>query len=278
MKPLCVLCLLLSLPAGADLVKGADLAKVSVAEVVDAVPAGSIIIISEQHGYAPHHQNQVTFLEALSARRPGLSVGMEFISLDKQSALDEYLSGRLPEADFLKAVEWGGIPYDFYRAQVQLPARAGGTTVGINAPRWLTGKIAKSGIDSLSAAEKALLPEGFTLGNSAYEDRFREVMEGHVSEEALERYFQAQSVWDETMADESCRFHKANPGKDFVIIVGDFHAAYGGGLPDRLKARGCTDTYVITQVLEPAEAQPHDKWGTRSDWIWIEPAQKTTGM
>lgn len=274
MKLLSALGLLFGFSATAQLVDGITLRQVSPAEVVGSIPAGSVIIVSEQHGLAPHHQNQVDFLEALNASRPGLSVAMEFLSFDQQDAVDAFLAGRMPEPEFLETVGWGNPPFEHYRRQAVFPRRTGGRTLAINSPRWLTGKIAKSGLDSLTAEERALLPADFTPGNALYKERFREVMDGHVSDEALERYFQAQSTWDESMADTACRFHLENPERDLIIIVGDFHAAYGGGLPDRLKARGCADTYVISQTTDLEEAKPHRRWGPRAEWVWVSPTSQ----
>jgi uncharacterized iron-regulated protein len=60
-----------------------------------------------------------------------------------------------------------------------------------------------------------------------------------------------------------------NPEDILVIIVGDFHVSYGGGLPDRLRARGAADVVTISQVLEKDEVKVHPKYGARADFVWV---------
>ena len=70
-----------------------------------------------------------------------------------------------------------------------------------------------------------------------------------------------------------------NPNQVLVIIVGDFHVQYGGGLIDRILARApglrvesvsqvdrslFTDDELILQI------GVHPIYGKRANWIWIE--------
>jgi len=254
--------------------------KVNLGRLVGQIEPGEVLVLGENHGFSPHHENQYDVLLNLVGLNPRglrLSVGMEFFPRFAQKAVDEFISGLLPETDFLGRVEWGGgISFDHYRRQVLFPKAAGGTTVALNARRSLTSKIAKCGLDSLTPTEREELPKDFTLGNPLYKDRFREVMGGHVKEEQLERYFTAQSAWDEVMATTACEFLAANPEQTLVVIVGDFHAAYGGGLPDRMKARGCRKVTVVSQLqvedlTNPENARdilPDSRWGRRGDYVW----------
>lgn len=257
---------------------GSTLKESSAQQVAQDIQPGTVVIVSEMHGFEPHHDNQVLFLETLAqVGLAKISVGMEFFARGVQNFVDQFTAGLMGEADFLEAAGWGGIPFDYYRRQVLFPNGHGGRTIAINASRTLTGKISKVGLAGLSAEEKAELPPGFTLGNAGYRARFSETMQGHVPEVAIQRYFEAQSVWDEVMAYETTQFLRAHPDHVFVIIVGDFHAAYGGGLPDRLRARGASRVVTISQVNldglstseEDESVQPHSQWGARGDYVWV---------
>ncbi|MFN9065984.1 MAG: iron-regulated protein, partial [Bdellovibrionales bacterium] len=65
-----------------------------------------------------------------------------------------------------------------------------------------------------------------------------------------------------------------------VVLVGEFHKQYGGGLDDRLKARVLSSVMSISQVntsgLNSEEIKeaimPHPEYGPRADWIWAAPA------
>ncbi len=253
-------------------------AATTLAAVVSSLEPGGVAIVSEEHDLKAHHENQMAFLGELANQRlTPVSVGMEFFARPHQTFVDQYLAGTIAEPDFLKAVGWGGNTFANYRSQVLFPRDHAGTTLALNAARTLTGKISKVGIAGLTEKERAELPSGFTLGNAKYYERFRDTMKGHVPEEKIQRYFEAQSTWDETMAFTAAEFLKAHPKQRLVIIVGDFHAAYGGGLPDRLLARGVTQVLTLSQVNlaglssheEDSLMKPRSDWGPRADFVWV---------
>jgi uncharacterized iron-regulated protein len=204
---------------------------------------------------------------------------MEFFDYPKQNVVDQYLAGKLDEAQFLKDVNWGGFPFDWYREQVLAPLAVGGTAIALNAPRSLTGRIARVGVKGLDKSEAALLPPQFSVGSDLYFDRFLEVIGAtHPGDrQKFENMFAAQSTWDDTMAWRSIEFVDENPDEILVVIVGDFHVAYELGLPARLEARGVQKMLTISQVKvegltddEKSEyLKPDAKYGTRSDYIWI---------
>lgn len=267
-----------SSPAFADLYAGRSLQKVPVERALATVRPGQIVVFGEQHGFAPHHENQRLALRILNQNHAKVSVGMEFFEEQYQSHVDQYLLGQMSEQDFLRLINWGGTPFDHYREQVLWPQKTGNHVLALNAPKWLTRKISQQGLSSLSPEDQTLLPTQFAIGNSNYYERFELAMAEHVPASALTRYFEAQSTWDEFMSHNACEFIKSQPDQILVIIVGDFHAAFGGGLPDRIKARGCNDVVVFSQIKSSTLSQaelleqltPHPRWGQRADYIFVE--------
>ncbi|CAN5638121.1 hypothetical protein BH10BDE1_BH10BDE1_11070 [soil metagenome] len=257
---------------------GVTLAASSIDKVASQVQAGGVLIVSEQHGNQKHYAHQKLALQALAkSGRCAVSVGLEFLAWNHQDAITKYFSGALSEADFLRSTEWGSNPWVDYKDQALFPKSTGGSLVGVNAVRSLTGAISKKGLANLAPEETALMPPNFELGTAAYRERFDIVMGGHVPPDAVDRYFAAQSTWDDTMAWQAAEFLKMNPSHCLAIIVGDFHAAWGGGLPQRLRARGVSSVTVISQVETrdlsevelSAELGPHPNYGSRSDAIWL---------
>ncbi len=257
---------------------GGSLKSATIEDIVNKVDAGGVLVLGELHGNQTHYLRQRAALAALNATgHCTVSVGLEFLSWVHQSTVDSYFDGLLPEAEFLKAAEWGGNPFADYRDQALFPRLTGGRLIGLNAPRALTGAISKRGIGGLTAEELALMPPDFEMGRADYRERFELVMGGHVPAQALDRYFAAQSTWDETMAWQVATFLNLNPSHCVAIIVGDFHVNFGGGLPDRLKARGIKNVVTISQVDtfglgEPeltSELGPNPKYGSRADGVWL---------
>jgi uncharacterized iron-regulated protein len=252
--------------------------EISLKEALKNVRPGQTVVLGESHGTSVMAAQQVQVLETLREMGLSVSTGMEFFAYPFQNQVEAYLSGFLPEPEFLQQIEWGeGFSFDFYRQQVLFPKLGSEFVVALNAPRSLTGQIVKVGLEGLSEAEKALLPPQFSIGNEKYFERFKRVMSGpHMpTGEALNRYFVAQSTWDDTMAWKASQFLKAHPDQVLVIIVGEFHVQYGGGLPDRLKARGIVPTtfsLVNLQNLNDEEkineVLPSETDGARADFVW----------
>ncbi len=262
------------LPAGVIYQQG--LMPVSLESALSQVGPGQIVVLGEEHGAMPIADQQVQVLETLRNKGLKVSVGMEFFAYPYQDVVDSWRQGQIPEDEFLKKIEWGmGFPFAAYKRQALFPSSQE-TVLALNAPRTLTGKISKMGINSLSAEEKALLPPGWTRGNERYFKRFQKIMGDHLpNPAAVENYFDAQSTWDDTMAWKATEFLKSHPEDVLVIVVGEFHVQYGGGLPDRLRARGAkviTFSQVNLEGLSDVEqreaVQPSSSEGPRSDFVW----------
>jgi len=252
---------------------------VSLEQALQAVHPGHIVIVSEEHDVEQHHVNQLAVLQVLKRLRLKISVGFEFLSYPGQPRVDEYVRGDLQEPEFLRAVHWGGYPFDWYRPLVLFPVEAGGFTLALNAPEPLARALAQKGVGGLSDTERSMLPPDFQLGSARYFERFASAVgqHGELSGNAIRNFFAAQSAWDDTMAWQAVEYLRSHPDQVLVVIVGDFHASYGGGLPDRLRARGATKVLVISQVegsgLDDAELQksrmPDPRYGVRADFVWL---------
>jgi uncharacterized iron-regulated protein len=240
-----------------------------------------VIIMGESHGLKSHQNEHIQVLNELRKQGRKVHVGLEFFYYPSQAAVDKYRLGQISEADFLKVVDWGGISYDFYREQAIFPQYGiGERTWALNAPRSLTAQISKLGLAHLPAELSELLPPYFSLGRDSYRDRFLNIMKEHVKDpQLLQNYFEAQSTWDDTMAWRIQSFQEQYPEAVMLVVVGEFHVQFGGGLPDRLKKRGVEGVLVISQVntLEMSDAeirdqvQPDAEYGPRADWIWTAP-------
>ncbi|MCC6278272.1 MAG: ChaN family lipoprotein [Oligoflexia bacterium] len=259
------------------LLRGETLSPATWADIVSEVEPGTVVIIGEIHDSLPHHENQKELLQALASRLNKISVGMEFFEFQHQITVDNYTSGKIGEVEFLKTIGWQSPTFDLYREQVLFPRSHQGSTRALNASRKLTSAIARKGINGLSPELAALIPIGFKLGNQNYYERFAATMHGHVSASDLLRYFEAQSVWDDTMALVAAQYVAAYPDQVLVIIVGNFHVEYGGGLPDRLLKRGAQKVLTIGQVSQGSESlnvllkslKPDPRHGKFADYILI---------
>lgn len=278
--------LALSLPqlacASSGLFRGSDLAPLKIEDVIASVGPGTILVLGENHGFKTHQDQHLQILSGLRQKQLKVSVGLEFFYYPDQALVEQFHQKQLPEADFLKAIKWGSPDFSYYRDQAMFPqVQLGEKLIALNAPRTLTSALAKVGLEGLSPEQAALLPPQFEAGSAAYRERFLELMPHLPSPAAGERYFLAQSAWDDTMAWRATEFMKTHPDHVLVIVVGEFHVAYGGGLQDRIVKRGHQQVLSLSQVnsqgLAEAElagqTQPHPRYGPRADFLWVEEAR-----
>ncbi len=264
--------------------RGENGQKIGLEALVTEIPLGSTLFLGELHGFTSVASGQMLILDELRRQGHKVDVGLEFFTYTKQSVVDQFVQGFINESVFLSQVGWAqSMDFGFYRRQALFPRfEEGELTLAINAPQSLTRSVAKKGIDSLTEEEKKLLPPDFELGRPDYLERFREAMGGHVEEKDLLRYFQAQSVWDETMAWQLASYRT---GHTKAVVVGEFHVQYGGGLPHRLSVRdpqmnivtlGFMDIHNLSASEVDEALKPHIKWGVREDFICLVDLPETT--
>ena len=96
----------------------------------------------------------------------------------------------------------------------------------------------------MTEAEKKLIPPDteIRLDNIAYRQMILKAFEqhqsaGHGNSNSANRFFLAQVLWDETMADGIAKFIKANQDYQVVVLAGQGHVVYGYGIPSRVERR-----------------------------------------
>lgn len=253
-------------------------AKITVEQFTAKIPKGSIVILGEQHNFLPIQQAQMAVLQSLRNRGHKVNVGMEFLKYPDQQYVDALRAGKLNETEF-KKLAWGDANFVFYRDQMLFPNSTNGeTTFAINSPKEIPIAVKTRGLANLTETEKSFLPPDFQVGGPTYRERFIERMIGHVSDEAaMNRYFEAQSVWDDTMAWKICEAAKTS-SNTLVIVVGQFHVEHGDGLPARVRAR-CASSQQMTTVfqylffydeeIDLSPLAPSEKYGPLSDYLMI---------
>lgn len=92
---------------------------------------------------------------------------------------------------------------------------------------------------------------------------------GHGKSSSAERFFLAQVLWDETMAESIANFLKANRDYQVVVLAGQGHVVYDYGIPSRVERR--LQGKQITQrsvLLSPPEDSNLPKNKQIADFIW----------
>lgn len=217
------------------------------ADYLDALSAASVVCVGEQHDNARHHQVQAETVAELAARGLPVTVALEMVSADQQAPLDDFMAGRMSETDF--AVWWDrtwGYGYALYRPIFDAAKTARVPVVGVNVPRALIREVARKGVAGLTPAERAQLPASIQeSGVAAYRAYVEASLDGHgpLPPERRARMREAQAVWNEAMGEQAARLAAA--GRLVVVVAGQGHMVYGGGIPESAARRGARAVTVL---------------------------------
>lgn len=218
-----------------------------------------VVFVGEQHDDPNTHRLERLLLEAVAARRGGVTLSLEMFERDVQAKLDEFQAGYLSEAGFLRVSRpWPRYATD-YKPLVDFAVDRGWPVLAANVPRPIASEIAKAGIDVLGGkpeAERAWFAADLQCPvDDEYYARFKEVMGSHPTMDQLQKYYDSQCVKDETMAESIARAWTtaaaADASKRPLVIHynGAFHSDFGLGTASRTQRRlPDAKTVVITMV------------------------------
>ncbi len=199
---------------------------------------------------------QLQVIRSLHQKDPKLAIGMEMFQRPFQKTLDEYINGAIDEREFLKQSEYfkrWGFDYNLYKPILDF-ARAGKVPViALNLTRDIVEKVSKNGMDSLSDEEKKALPQ-LDFTDEAYKSRLKKAFDQHKSsdERSFDFFYQAQILWDETMAEAIDQYLKQHPDFRMVVLAGGGHIAFESGIPRRAFRRN-SEPYVT--ILNDADIE-----------------------
>lgn len=244
--------------AGADTAPTRAVSLKEVPELKDIIPrlaASRVVYVGETHDRLEQHQTQLAIIRGLHALHPDLVVGMEYFQQPFQKALDDYVAGRIEEAQMLRRTEYfdrWGYDYRLYRPILRYARGQGIPLIALNLPAELTRKVHRAGMGGLSAAERAQLPKDMDRSDERYIERLREVYKMHPGSgttEDFQRFYDAQLLWDEGMAARAAKYLRAHPGTHMVVLTGTGHVIYGTGIPQRLQRRLPVSASIVLMGL-----------------------------
>lgn len=240
----------------------------------------NVIYLGETHNNVEDHQAQLQIIQTLYQKNPKIAIAMEMFQRPYQNVLDQYLKGEITESQLIEQSQYHqrwGFPWENY-AQILRFAQANKIPVlAMNTPTEITRKVAQEGLESLTQSEQQYIPPltEIDLNSSEYREMLFKIyqdyhQESHGESENFERFFQAQILWDETMADAIANFVKNNPNFQIIVLAGQGHIVYGYGIPSRVKRRLIDHPFRQKSLLfqSPEEEPLLSENSAISDWIW----------
>lgn len=220
-----------------------------------------VVFVGEIHNRYEHHLTQLEIIRQLHAIHPHVAIAMEAFQQPFQRYLDAYVAGELSERELLRDSEYyQRWRFDFrhYAPILRFAREHRLPVIALNLPAELTKKAGRVGIEGLSAADKAALPEHIDRSDAAYEARLRDVFDQHPHREdqSFDKFLDVQLLWDEGMAERAADYLKAHPQDVLVVLAGRGHLAYGSGIPQRLVRRLPVDTAIVLNSWDSGDLHP----------------------
>ena len=237
-----------------------------------------VVFIGEEHDNTTVHQLQLEIIKALHARKSDLVISLEMFERDVQGILDDYLSGRVNEETFLEhARPWSSYKRH-YRPIIEFAKAKGLEVIAANAPKKLTRRVSEGGLDSID--RMGHVARWISAPHDRYWDLFKRSMVDHPGEikgATLERFYLAQCVKDDTMAESIHEFLGSHPHRQPLIVhlCGKFHSDYGQGTVSRLLARDplCRTAVLTTESCkDPRKFELTDQ-GARAHYVLAVPLE-----
>ncbi len=249
--------------------------------LLDQLGERSIVYVGESHNDMDHHDVQLEILKGLYARDPRLVIGMEMFERSFQSVLDSWTGGTIDRKTFLRQSEWfsrWNFDFSLYE-QILVFARENKIRVlALNASRELVGKVGDFGEKALSPGEKAMIAP-IDTSDSLHREYIQKVFKAHrkTPGQTFENFYEAQCVWEDTMAETISDFVRTREGENSRVIVfcGSGHMVYKFGIPMRVfRKTGTPYATVLPSSLKRICEESYDedeKYPSLvpADFLWV---------
>ena len=246
--------------------------------VMERVEDAEVILLGELHDHAVGHAVQLAITKDVLERWPTSIVAFEMLERDEQLLVDDYMDDFIDAETFATltgSTSWAGSgSWDaWYQPIIDVVKNSGGGVVAANAPRRYVRVARLNGyekIDELPDSRSKFVHYPAELSSGRYRQRFWELAFHSDDEEEQEEIdvttidpddpmlpvFRSQQMWDSTMA-ESIALQKPSVDIKVLLLVGQFHIEYEGGIVQELK-KMLPDANILSISIQ--KEMPQEEW------------------
>lgn len=222
------------------------------------------IVAAEIHDNICTHAAQLAVIQHASQLPDGmqLTVGFEQFHRMHNPILDAYVQRKLGLNDMLNETRWytttWGYDHKLYTPIFEYCRFHRIPMVGLNVPFEFVKQVGAYGFDGIPDALKEFLPDNMDLHNKEHYKHFMGLMGwdgtnfavdnvhgGRGMQHSVERYYQAQVLWEEWMSQSVAMSLNQRPGTRMVALIGSGHVEGRFGFPDRIEKRCKQRPYTI---------------------------------
>lgn len=239
-----------------------------------------VVYLGESHTRYEDHLLQLRMVRAMYHQNPELAIGMEMFNRVDQPVLDRYvLDHAIDEVEFLRQSHYfskWSFDYRYYRDIINF-ARANRIPVlALNLDKETVSAVYQGGkgLDGLAPELRTGLPPERDLSLPDYRERISSFFMMHPQQPGTENkfndFFEAQAIWDETMAETAADYLRANPERRLAVLAGRGHVEKANGIPPRLARRVEVSQAVLLNV------EPKEITGDSADFLLFSPPAELT--
>jgi len=153
--------------------------EIAPSEFFEEIRNAQAVCVGENHDNEHDHWAQLEILKVIAKDGGAFGTGMEMFQRPFQGVLDDFREGKISEESMLARTDWKRrwtYDWNFYAPMVRLTVERGGSVIALNISRELKEKWKKRGVEGLSAADRAKIPQ-LDLEDEQHRSWFRNLME-----------------------------------------------------------------------------------------------------
>ncbi len=223
----------------------------------DQLAPARVIYIGETHTSNADHEYQFDVLKGLKARGVAYTIAWEMFDQTQQNTLDAWAARRLSTDALLEKTDfqrhWGTYSV-MYEKILRWSQSEGIPDLALNAPAGLSQKLAQG--QPLDPAEQQLIPTGYHPLAGGFEHFTEQMGQNPHPGAALENYYKAQLLWDQTMATRIVDYLAAHPERKLIVLIGRGHVEGGYGVPAFVSQKTDAQQLVVYPGNAPEGGHP----------------------
>ena len=225
-------------------------AEISYPALLDKVQDSQVIYLGENHDNAEHHAIQLKVITDLIAKGKKPQLGFEFFSVDQTAYLMSFVAAGktkthghatdVMETILRSQLGWqkrSDQDWNFYFQFIALARKNGLKIFGADLPKGIVRRIIRSGMQSLTGAEKTLLkPTGFK--DESYQqlmfEKFKTSHCGFARESYQKKMYRTWIARNDRMALSIVSMLAGDPNQPIVMILGGGHTQHNMAVYERV--------------------------------------------
>ncbi|MCK5578641.1 MAG: ChaN family lipoprotein [Planctomycetes bacterium] len=204
-----------------------------------------VIYVAETHDNVTHHQIQLDILRALHKNNPDVAMGMEFLRRPMQTVVDSFSAQKITYDQLTPKIKdgFGNDLYPYYTDLLKFASENKVKLLAINVPHDVKARFMDVGWENLTVEEKKMVARDIDTSNKRHKKYVIKSFQGMLARGIMKannpminRFYYAQCVWDETMAESIANYLKQNSDRasaQLMIVAGLGHIEYKFNIPQR---------------------------------------------